>query len=668
MTELLLVFPPQWSPFQPALSLPSLSAWLKRAGFDVASVDLNVLFYEWLLSDDCAQILAEEVRRSALSHQARLGLLAIFENAPSFRQDLARLSDHAYDDDESAESYMARNYLAIQSLESYLDAVSTVADGFTVSPYEFRLTSGNLKVGELKRSVSSPPRIIGEFIERAVRQHILPAEPAVVGLSCIGQEQLYFTLLLGARLKQELGVPVIIGGTIFSRIFERGALLPEWFDRYFDVIVRNEGEKPAERLLANVRAGRPLTADVPGIVYARDGRIESSSPCPPLNVAELPIPDFDDLPLGRYISPEVTLPLLSARGCYWGKCEFCHHGMVYGEKYAPYKAPDLLDTIRTLSDRYGVTHFAFNDEALPPTTARAISRLFPPHAETAWTFTGLIKFEPSYTRDDFEGMHRAGFRSLYVGLESASERVLDLMRKRSKRETIVANLTDATESGIWMHCFLFFGFPGEREEDARTTYDFILENPGIVSSFGAGTFSLEHNAPIFKHVEDFGVELRPTGDDDVDVYYRYDARTGISAGRALEWQGALYEATRRIPSYSSARWVPRELLLCMLSHLRPRDLQRVGLTMRECGGFPAATRLREITSRVAGGQEPGSCVVINRMNGRVTFLKPTAADLFALLLEHDVDLRYLQTQVAPLFDSLAFLTDGSGEPVLAAGE
>jgi anaerobic magnesium-protoporphyrin IX monomethyl ester cyclase len=656
MTDLLLVFPPQWSPFQPALSLPSLSAWLKRAGFQVESLDLNVLFYEWLLSDECAAILIRHVRNADLSEEAKEAYVATFSNVASFRADVDRLREPGTADETPAE-YASRNYLAIKAFETYLDAVSNIAESFTISPYEFRLAAGNLDASELEQRVSRPPELLEEFLRSAAAKHILPREPKMIGLSCIGQEQLYFTLLLGSILKRATNAPVIVGGTIFSRIFERGALRPDWFDTYFDVIVRNEGEKPAERLLSNLTTGRRLTQDVPGVVYRERDRIVSSQPCPPLSVPELPVPDFDDLPLGRYVSSEITLPLLSARGCYWGKCEFCHHGMVYGEKYAPYKAKDVLEAVTSLSARYNVRHFAFNDEALPPTTARAMARMFPPHEETGWTFTGLIKFEPSYSPEDFAGLHEIGFRSLYVGLESASERVLDLMRKRSKRETIVANLTDATRAGIWMHCFLFFGFPGETEEDAQQTYDFIVDNPDIVSSFGAGTFSLEHNAPIFHHYNDFGIELKIVSKNDVDVYYDYDVNQGISADRALQWQERLVEATRGIPNYIAAKWVPRELLLCMLSIMAPPELLRVGLTMRECGGFPGTTRLRDIATRVSVGGRPDTSMVINRANGRVIVLHGAAAALFDLCYEYDIDVGHLHDTAPMLFEKLAFVQD-----------
>jgi hypothetical protein len=67
MIDLLLIFPPQWSPFQPALSLPSLAAWLKRAGFCVRCLDFNVAFYHWLLSDECAQLLLQQIEQKAWS-------------------------------------------------------------------------------------------------------------------------------------------------------------------------------------------------------------------------------------------------------------------------------------------------------------------------------------------------------------------------------------------------------------------------------------------------------------------------------------------------------------------------------------------------------------------------------------------------------------------------
>ncbi|WP_380279209.1 B12-binding domain-containing radical SAM protein [Kitasatospora purpeofusca] len=649
MLDTLLVFPPQWSAFQPSLSLPSLSAWLRREGYGVHSLDLNVLFYEWLLSERCAGLLAGEVARREWPAEVKDAYLAVFANSADFRADLARMRGAGTGGDRE---YFDSHYLGVRSLSTYLGAVSQVCEQFTVSPYNFYFASGNLSSAALERMVESPPPLLLEFAREMVEEHILTRPARSIGFSCIGQEQLYFTMLLGSVLKQRVDVPILVGGTIFSRIFERGVLKPEWFERYFDVVVRNEGERPAEHILRNLRAGVPLTEGVPGVVYRSGGRVVSSKPSAPLRPQELPVPDFDDLPLTRYLLAEVTLPLLSSRGCYWGKCEFCHHGMVYGEKYAGYQVDTVVDTIRSLSERYGVRHFSFNDEAIPPKLARQLGERAPAGDTTGWHFTGLIKFEDFFQREDFANLHRMGFRSLYVGLESASERVLELMRKNTRREVMVRNLSDATLAGIWMHCFLFFGFPGETEADARETFDFVLENPDIVGSFGAGTFSLEHNAPIFRHLEDFGLRLKRAADEDIDVYYDYEVAEGLTPERAEEWVRELDGAAADIPGYYSASWIPRELLLGLLSRMGPAELVERGTEIRRDAGFPAAVPLRHVASRSPHPDRPDQSIAINRINGNVLLVGGGTRPLLDACLESDLDLDTLRALAPVLFDRL----------------
>jgi hypothetical protein len=655
MPDLLVIFPPQWSPFQPALSLPSLAAWLRRAGFTVRSLDLNLVFYEWLLSDECAGLLSRQTAESDLAADLKLAYRAIFARVEDFRRDLARLkSAQSNNAKVSTQERFDTHYIAVKSFETYLHAVSDVSREFVISPYEFHLNTPKLSIQELERKVAQAPALLVHFLRKIVAEQVAPLDASCIGISCIGQEQLYFTLLLGKLLKAEAQAPVIVGGTIFSRIFERGALRPRWFETFLDVIVRNEGERPCEQLLGNLRSGRRLTENVTGVVFADGGVIRSSTPCPPLAVSEIPTPDFDDMPLGRYFSAETTLPLLSSRGCYWGKCEFCHHGMVYGEKYQSYGADTVFNTVKSLADRYGVFHFAFNDEAIPPKIARAIGQSFPATAESGWNFTGLIKFERTFNRDDFMNLRRIGFRSLYVGLESASERVLALMKKNNKRDTMVRNLADATEAGIWMHCFLFFGFPGETEEDARETYDFVMENSAIISSFGSATFALEHNAPIFHHLASFQVRLRPAALDDVDVYYEYEVDGGVNAERATEWMNRINDAGLDIPKYNAAGWVPRELQLCLLSSMTPSKLLELGLALRAHGGLPQRASVPDIVSTEPHPYDAGSRFVINRVNGRVLSLRGKAGQAFDLSFDHSLNVGELRTDARMLFDAIAY--------------
>jgi radical SAM superfamily enzyme YgiQ (UPF0313 family) len=649
MVDLLLLFVPQWSPFQPPLSLPSLAAWLRRAGYVVKCIDTNLLFFHWLLSSDCANRALELVRTCDKPSEEKEALRATLQSSSDFRRDISALREKAPLGSEANSAILLTHYAAIRSLETYLYAISAISGEFVISPYQFRLAAGN-NTASLESFAVKPPPLVKHFIQEIIIPLLSQSPSQIVGLSCIGEEQLPFSLLLGKTIKETTTSKVIIGGTILPRIFEREILKASWLKDYFDIVVRNEGEKPCEKMLQNVASGNPITQDVPGIVYlSTDGVISVADPAPSLLPAEVPIPDFDDLPLHDYFTAEITLPVLSSRGCYWGKCEFCHHYMVYGDKYTAYRVDDVVDTLQQLSAKYGCNRFAFNDEAVPPKVVAALGRHLPDHRASGFTFTGLIKFEKYYTAEHFLHLARVGFRSLYIGLESASERVLALMKKPNSIATISRNLRDAADAGIWTHCFLFFGFPGESEEDARMTFDYILNNSAIIGSFGGGTFSLEHNAPIQKHLDDFGIKVS-SRDTDIGVYYDYSAEHGISAQRAEEWSQCLRRESTLIPKYRMTQWIPREFMLCLISYLSCKEL------ITECGklestrGVPPLS-MSHIVSIADGEDRTGT--IVNRMNGKVAKVRGKLLQGLVYFVENNVSSHAVLSLNAALDEFLA---------------
>ncbi len=625
MAELSIIFPPQWSPFQPPLSLPALAAWLRRAGFEVSVTDGNILFYDWLLSEDCEHLLLESLYETSTSDGERLGISVLIRARDDIRSALDRLRSQNSARKESArcdDENLREHHDAVRLLETYLSAVSKCSSDFEITPYGFQIKQSCFENLDAMQLLARSPRLLRRYAELIVDQ-LIAADDDVVGFSCIGQEQLYFTLLIGALFKQRSKRPVIVGGTIF----ERGSLPVKWFGEFFDIVVKNEGEAPCQAMLINLRAGRSIDENVSGIVFMKEGMIHNAAPCSPLTPREVPIPDFDGLPLHRYLSPAVTLPILASRGCYWGKCEFCHHGMVYGEKYSAYEINQLLKCVNDLSEKYGVNHFSFNDEALPPKLARQIGLVFPQSSESGWYFTALFKFEKYYEALDFKNLYKIGMRSLYVGMESASERVLSAMKKPNSIDIIRRNLTDATSAGIWTHSFLFFGFPTETTSEAEETYNFVFSNQEIFGSVGCGTFSLEHNAPIFKHLADFDLSI-----DEVEhghsVYYTYQAKNGLSARSASDWMQKFNKSLYDVPKFRAVAWIPREHLLYLLSVLTPIQL------IDEAGSFidGACSKGNATVSDLFAMLQPndgqGTVVAVNRLTSRVMRLKRAAAASF----------------------------------------
>lgn len=643
--DCVIIFPPQWSPFQPPLSLPSLTGWLRRAGFAVRGIDANISFYHWLFTEKAIELLKEHLRSSPIPDNERLGCEAIFASAADFKADVTRVQTLTRTPSGAEKDAVKAHFLFINSFDLFLGAVSKALGSITISPVGLELAGGVYSETALQHFANNPPAILEVFAQDFLSQQVLPHSPNLIGLSCIGQEQLPFTLLLGRILKAQSSASIVVGGTILSRIYERGVLPLHWFGRYFDIVVRNEGEKPAEALLWNLRRyGCAADKNVPGIVYLDRGLgVIATEPSIPLKPEELPVPYFGDLPLESYLSSEVTLPVLASRGCYWGKCEFCHHGMVYGEKYTAYETEAVLRTISSHSKLYGVRQYSFNDEAIPPKIVRRMGEIFPAKADSQWAFTGLVKFEKFYSKSDWENLWRIGFRSLYVGLESASERVLKLMHKPNSKMTIQRNLAEAADAGIWMHCFLFFGFPGEAEEDARETFEFILQNSAIIGSFGCGQFSLEHNAPIFRHLADFPIIVNRSTSD-LDVYYSYRVSEGVSAKRASEWTERLNAEALQIPKYAASTWIPREHLLTLLAQMSVQKLTDIGTVLVSESGIPPGSSVREIFSLAYPDAPDSVTIAINRANRRVFKVSGVSADVFRLIHERDVALSVVRDE------------------------
>jgi hypothetical protein len=75
--KVMLIFPPDWYPSKPYLSLPTLTAFLRKAGHHVSQKDVNLEMYDWFFSEDCLQFILGKIpkqlqRLNKLSRDQRL--------------------------------------------------------------------------------------------------------------------------------------------------------------------------------------------------------------------------------------------------------------------------------------------------------------------------------------------------------------------------------------------------------------------------------------------------------------------------------------------------------------------------------------------------------------------------------------------------------------------
>jgi len=169
-------------------------------------------------------------------------------------------------------------------------------------------------------------------------------------------------------------------------------------------------------------------------------------------------------------------------------------------------------------------------------------------AGTDFHWTCCARFEPGISAELLRQMRRAGCRMVLYGLESGSQRVLDRMDKGTRLETAQRILREGAEAGIWNHVFIFFGFPGETEEEAWETAQFFNAHRGLIHSGCTGTFLLERYARVADEPAAYGVSrLIARPERDLAYYYDYEVSSGISSAQTEEIEDQFLESLPRKP-------------------------------------------------------------------------------------------------------------------------
>ena len=544
--KVMLIFPPDWYPSEPYLSLPSLTAVLRAAGHQVVQKDINLEMYDWYFSGEFLRRVLKKVpqqldrlrklSRSQELTQAEQDLqMALCDLTRERIAQLTAKAEKAKQIVRGPEFYDAEKLeWAINTFREITETISLVyfPARICMPPMETDLSYKVFMSSELVEAVQDVQvNIYREVFEQLVKPAIEAEQPDVIGISVVLQQQLFSTVTFCALIKQQFpNIHVTIGGNTVTRLRDVLPQTPGLF-ALFDSAVVYEGETAFLQLVEAVAAGGDLS-EIPNLIYRDAAGIHTSSLTYAEDMASLPPPDFDGLPLEKYFVPDRMLSYLATRGCYWGRCEFCDHGEGYTAGYRTKKIEQIIEEIRQLKSKYNVRHFHFTDESYPPALFRKLCRqLIEKNVDILWQTH--MRFEKSLLEESlWKDAWASGCRYLHFGYESGNERVLRLMDKATTKEVIRRSLQLSAEVGIWNHAMGFFGFPGETREEARDSVEFLHENKDLVHSVGFGTFDLSKHTPVAKNPERWGVIPYKNPDWDLALDYYYTVQQGLSVEEA----------------------------------------------------------------------------------------------------------------------------------------
>lgn len=545
-SKVLLIFPPDWYPSEPYLSLPTLTSVLRAAGHHVIQKDVNLEMYDWFFSGDFLRRVLRRVpqqldRLRKLSKKRELEewetelQLALCDLTRERISELTDKAERAKRIVRSEEFYEAdRLEWAINVFREVTSAISLVyaPARICMPPMQTDLSYKVFVSSELLDAAQDRQvNVYRDVFEQIVKPVIETERPDVIGISIVLQQQLFSSITFCALIKEHFpAIHVTLGGNTITRLRD---VLPHKKDLFalFDSAVVYEGETAFLQLIEAVAAGRDLSG-VPNVIYRDASGIHTSTLTYAEDMAALPPPDFEGLPLDKYFVPDRILPYLATRGCYWGRCEFCDHGEGYAAGYRAKKIDQIIEEIGGLKTKFQAKHFHFTDESYPPALFRKLTRkLIETHMDIAWTTH--MRFEKSLLEEDvWNDAAASGCKYLHFGFESGNERVLALMDKATTRDVIRRSLEFSANVGIWNHAMGFFGFPGETREEALSSIRFLEENKNLVHSIGFGTFDLSRHQPVAKNPEKFGVTAYVNPEWDLALDYYYTVRDGLSVEEA----------------------------------------------------------------------------------------------------------------------------------------
>jgi hypothetical protein len=559
--KVLSLIPPMTQLNTPYPSTAYLTGFLRSRGVDAVQEDLALaLVLSFFTSEGMAEIRAqaltvpEESRSASVnffldyfdSYQSTIALTISFLqgrdstlshriNTRDFLPEGPRFASlDAFDDEEAGDplswafgalgSQDRARHLATLYLNDLSDVLrDAVDDRFEFVRYAESLASSQPTFTPLADALQAKPTLMDLHLQALARKAIESHQPDVVLLSVPFPGAMYAALRIAQVIKKSHPeIKIALGGGYVNT--ELRELSDARIFDYVDFITLDSGERPLLALLEHIGSKRSAERLVRTFIRNSSNQVQY------LNWQELDVPfeevgtaTWDGLPLDSYLSlldmlnPMHRLwsdgrwnKLTVAHGCYWKKCSFCDVSLDYISRYETASASLLVDRIEKIVKETGQTGFHFVDEAAPPKVLKALAEELI-RREVLISWWGNIRFEKTFTPKLAQLLARSGCIAMSGGLEVASDRLLNLMKKGVSVEQVAQVTKGFSDAGILVHAYLMYGFPTQTVQETVDALEYVrqlFENGCIQSGFFHRFICTVHS-PVGLNPQEYGIELIP---------------------------------------------------------------------------------------------------------------------------------------------------------------
>lgn len=501
--KLTIVFTPATIATSPPLGIAYLKGYIEsNSSHKVKCIDFCVEFYDKLLSNVKKNgiSLYDDSDRDSKIPEILEKTMAAFRNG----------GDDFFDPGK---------YTSL--VDKFLSIINKVLSSNEEALLEY-ITKGNLDV---RNSLMV-------YVDR-----IRETKPDMVAFSLLYPEQILHTLAIAKLVKSELKLPIIFGGPTVS-------INPENFLKkcpFVDFAMYNEAENGIIKLLDKSEFEDMDFDKVPNLVWRRGVEVVMNDESMVQDISKLPFPDYSDIDVESYFCPETVFPVITSRGCYWKKCVFCAHHKSCSMDYRRRDIDNVIGEIKFLNEKYGAKRFIIVDEMISPARFSKLSDAILAEGLDI-TYYAMSKPIIQFSQEILDKAKKSGCIAILWGLESGSQRVLNLMNKGTKVEDISEVLKRSNKAGIKNFTFAFIGFPGETLEDFEKTKKFLTDNKKYIDFQFKGYFRVAEGSPLFEEPEKYGIKrIWDDGHNSLIPSYDYEVESGITAKDAMRLLDENYE-------------------------------------------------------------------------------------------------------------------------------
>lgn len=349
-----------------------------------------------------------------------------------------------------------------------------------------------------------------------------------------------------------------------------------------DYAAVGEGERTFNQLASGIPP-----AQVEGLAYWENGKaVESKPPNKELieskelyslkvgklkrqfqiDIDDFGIPDWDEIdprtypvaPHGMIAHAHPIAPIITTRGCPYS-CTYCSAPITAGKRMRYRDPKKVVDEIEMLINDYEVKEIQIEDDNFTLDRKHCIAickEILKRNIKVLWSLPNGVRID-KLDKEMLLLMKKSGCCSMSLGIESANQRILDMIKKQLNKEIVRDTVKLISDAGIETVGFFMIGFPTETKDEMENTINFALSLPLTRANFtkvtplpGTELFDLW----VEKYAKDGKIDWKTFN------YYQFDAN----------WSECSFDEIAKLQIKGTIKFYSRpDRLLKILTQLKP---------------------------------------------------------------------------------------------------